>query len=123
VAAYRQSVLTAFQEVEDNLAALRILDQESAKQQQAVQSAERSLALSTNRYKGGLVTYFEVITAQNIALSDEITAVNILTRRMNSSVLLIKALGGGWNVSALPSLASKGPGQIPPPRTEQVGTP
>ena len=108
VAAYRQSVLAAFQEVEDNLAALRILEGESAKQQQAVQSAERSLALSTNRYKGGLVTYFEVITAQSIALSDEVTAVNILTRRMNSSVLLIKALGGGWDASSLPSLRSGG---------------
>ena len=108
VATYRQSVLTAFQEVEDNLAALRILDQESAKQQQAVESAERSTALSLNRYKGGLVTYFEVITAQSIALNDEVTAVNILTRRMNSSVLLIKALGGGWNASSLPSFTSNG---------------
>jgi len=108
VAAYRQSVLTAFQEVEDNLAALRILEEESAKQQQAVESAERSTALSLNRYKGGLVTYFEVITAQSIALSDEVTAVNILTRRMNSSVLLIKALGGGWNASSLPSFTSNG---------------
>ena len=108
VAAYRQSVLTAFQEVEDNLAALRILEEENAKQQQAVESAERSTALSLNRYKGGLVTYFEVITAQSIALSDEITAVNILTRRMNSSVLLIKALGGGWDASSLPSFTSKG---------------
>ena len=107
VASYRQSVLAAFQQVEDNLAALRILDAENAKQQQAVQSAEHSLALSTNRYKGGLVTYFEVITAQSIALSDERTAVDILTRRMNSSVLLIKALGGGWNASSLPSLVSK----------------
>ena len=121
VAAYRQSVLTAFQEVEDNLAALRILEEESAKQQQAVQSAERSLALSTNRYKGGLVTYFEVITAQSIALSDERTAVDILTRRMNASVLLIKALGGGWNSSALPSLASKEVGQIP--TSPPTGTP
>jgi NodT family efflux transporter outer membrane factor (OMF) lipoprotein len=108
VATYRQSVLTAFQEVEDNLSALRILEEESAKQQQAVESAERSTALSLNRYKGGLVTYFEVITAQSIALSDEITAVNILTRRMNSSVLLIKALGGGWDTSSLPSFTSKG---------------
>jgi NodT family efflux transporter outer membrane factor (OMF) lipoprotein len=107
VAAYRQSVLTAFQEVEDNLASLRILEQESAKQQQAVQSAERSLALSTNRYKGGLVTYFEVITAQSIALSNERTGVDILTRRMNSSVFLIKALGGGWDVSKLPPVAGK----------------
>ena len=121
VASYRQSVLTAFQEVEDNLAALRILERESAKQQQAVESAERSLALSTNRYKGGLVTYFEVITAQSIALSNEITAVNILTRRMNASVLLIKALGGGWNASTLPSFASKGPGPAPAGRT--TGTP
>jgi NodT family efflux transporter outer membrane factor (OMF) lipoprotein len=121
VAAYRQSVLTAFQEVEDNLAALRILEQESAKQQQAVQSAEHSLALSTNRYKGGLVTYFEVINAQSIALSDEVTAVNILTRRMNSSVLLIKALGGGWDASSLPSFASKG--QTPASHSNQGATP
>jgi NodT family efflux transporter outer membrane factor (OMF) lipoprotein len=121
VASYRQSVLTSFQEVEDNLAALRILEGESAKQQQAVESAERSLALSTNRYKGGLVTYFEVITAQSIALSNEITAVNILTRRMNASVLLIKALGGGWNASTLPSFASKGPGQSP--AGQAMGTP
>jgi NodT family efflux transporter outer membrane factor (OMF) lipoprotein len=123
VAAYRQTVLTAFQEVEDNLAGLRILEQESAKQQQAVQSAERSLALSTNRYKGGLVTYLEVITAQSAALSNERTAVDILTRRMNSSVLLIKALGGGWNASRLPSLTSKGPGQISAAHSSQAGTP
>ena len=121
VAFYRQSVLTAFQEVEDNLAALRILEGESAKQQQAVESAERSLALSTNRYKGGLVTYFEVITTQSIALSNEITAVNILTRRMSASVLLIKALGGSWNASILPSFASKGLGQNPAGQT--TGTP
>jgi NodT family efflux transporter outer membrane factor (OMF) lipoprotein len=107
VAAYRQSVLTAFQEVEDNLAGLRILEQENGKQQQAVQSAERSLALSTNRYKGGLVTYLEVITAQSTALSNERTAVDILTRRMNSSVLLIKALGGGWDVSKLPPVVGQ----------------
>jgi NodT family efflux transporter outer membrane factor (OMF) lipoprotein len=107
VAAYRQSVLTAFQEVEDNLAGLRILDEESQKQNQAVKSAERSLALSTNRYKGGLVTYLEVVTAQSVALSNERAAVDILTRRMNSSVLLIKALGGGWDVSKLPSLAGQ----------------
>jgi NodT family efflux transporter outer membrane factor (OMF) lipoprotein len=105
VAAYRQNVLTAFQEVEDNLAGLRILDEESKKQSQAVQSAELSLGLSTNRYKGGLVTYLEVITAQSAALSNERTAVDLLTRRMNSTVLLIKALGGGWDVSKLPQIA------------------
>ncbi len=110
VAAYRQSVLTAFQEVEDNLAGLRILDAESNKQNQAVQSAEHSLALSTNRYKGGLVTYLEVTTAQSIALADEVTEVNILARRMNSTVLLIKALGGGWDVSRLPRLTGQAQG-------------
>ena len=110
VAAYRQSVLTAFQEVEDNLAGLRILDAESNKQDQAVQSAEHSLALSTNRYKGGLVTYLEVTTAQSIALADEVAEVNILARRMNSTVLLIKALGGGWDVSRLPRLTGQAQG-------------
>src|SRR5271157_981820 len=108
VAAYRQNVLTAFQEVEDNLSGLRILDEESAKQSQAVQSAEHSLALSTNRYKGGLVTYLEVITAQSTALGNERTAVDLLTRRMNSTVLLIKALGGEWDVSKLPQVAGQG---------------
>ena len=108
VAAYRQNVLTAFQEVEDNLSGLRILDQEARKQDEAVQSAEHSLALSTNRYRGGLVTYLEVTTAQSTALSNEVTAVNILTRRMNSTVLLIKALGGGWDVSKLPQLTGQG---------------
>jgi NodT family efflux transporter outer membrane factor (OMF) lipoprotein len=107
VASYRQSVLTAFQQVEDNLSGLRILDAESAKQSEAVQSAEHSLALSTNRYKGGLVTYLEVITAQSIALNNERTAVDILTRRMNSTVLLIKALGGGWDVSKLPTVTGQ----------------
>jgi len=105
VAAYRQNVLTAFQEVEDSLAGLRILDEESKKQSQAVQSAELSLGLSTNRYKGGLVTYLEVITAQSAALSNERTAVDLLMRRMNSTVLLIKALGGGWDVSKLPQVS------------------
>ena len=94
--------------MEDNLSGLRILEQESGKQDQAVQSAEHSLALSTNRYKGGLVTYLEVTTAQSIALSNEVTAVNLLTRRMNSTVLLIKALGGGWDVSKLPQVTARG---------------
>jgi len=108
VATYRQDVLAAFQQVEDNLAGLRILDQESRKQSQAVRSAELSLALSMNRYRGGLVTYLEVITAQSAALSDEQTAVSILTRRMNAAVFLIKALGGGWDVTQLPQVAGKG---------------
>jgi NodT family efflux transporter outer membrane factor (OMF) lipoprotein len=99
---YRQTVLTAFQEVEDNLASLRILNDEEVVQQSAVASAEHSLALSLNRYKGGIVNYLEVITAQNAALADEVTEVGIRTRRMQASVLLVKAIGGGWNVSQIP---------------------
>ncbi|HTU46038.1 MAG TPA: efflux transporter outer membrane subunit [Bryobacteraceae bacterium] len=102
VANYRQTALTAFQEVEDNLSTLRILEQESAKQQEATAAAENSLQLSLNRYKGGLVTYLEVITAQSIALSNERTEADILRRRMDASVSLIKALGGGWDVAKLP---------------------
>ena len=102
VATYRQTTLTAFQQVEDNLAALRILEQEAAQQQRAVASAQESLRLATNRYRGGVDTYLQVITAQTLALTNELNAVNILRRRMNASVLLIKALGGGWNVSTLP---------------------
>jgi NodT family efflux transporter outer membrane factor (OMF) lipoprotein len=103
VANYRQSALTAFQEVEDNLATLRILEQESGKQHEASLAAENSLQLSLNRYKGGLVTYLEVITAQSIALTNERTEVDILRRRMDATVELIKALGGGWDTSKLPS--------------------
>jgi NodT family efflux transporter outer membrane factor (OMF) lipoprotein len=102
VASYRQTVLSAFQQVEDNLAALRVLEQEAGVQATAVQSAERSLDLSNTRYEGGVTSYLEVITAQNAALSDEVTAVNILGRRMASAVLLIEALGGGWDRSNLP---------------------
>jgi NodT family efflux transporter outer membrane factor (OMF) lipoprotein len=102
VANYRQTALTAFQEVEDNLSTLRVLEQESVKQHEATVAAENSLQLSLNRYKGGLVTYLEVITAQSIALSNERTEADILRRRMDASVLLIKALGGGWSASQLP---------------------
>ena len=102
VASYRQTVLTAFQQVEDNLSALRILEQEAGVQSNAVEAAERSLALSQTRYEGGVTSYLEVITAQNAALSDELTAVNILGRRMASAVQLIQALGGGWDRSTLP---------------------
>jgi NodT family efflux transporter outer membrane factor (OMF) lipoprotein len=102
VATYRQTVLTAFQEVEDNLAALRILEQEAGVQAVAVEAAERSLALSNTRYDGGVTSYLEVITAQNAALADEVTAVNILGRRMASAVLLVQALGCGWDKGELP---------------------
>lgn len=103
VASYRETVLGAFQQVEDNLAALRILEQEAGVQAVAVQAAQRSLDLSNTRYEGGVTSYLEVITAQNAALADEVTAVNILGRRMANAVLLIQALGGGWDRSSLPA--------------------
>jgi len=97
VAVYRQTVLSAFQEVEDNLAALRILAEESTQQADAVAAAERSLALAMNRYQAGITTYLEVITAQGAALANERAAVDVLNRRMTASVNLVKALGGGWH--------------------------
>ncbi|HVW84984.1 MAG TPA: TolC family protein, partial [Bryobacteraceae bacterium] len=106
VAQYRQTTLDAFQQVEDNLAALRILEQETKTQSAAMASARRSLELSMNRYTGGLVTYLEVATAQTVALENERTAVDIQRRRMDATVLLIKALGGGWDVSKLPRVTS-----------------
>lgn len=102
VAAYRQTVLSAFQEVEDNLAALRILEQEAAQQKTAVAGAGESLQLELDRYKGGTASYLDVITSQTIALGNERAAVQILGRRMNAAVNLILALGGGWNASSLP---------------------
>jgi NodT family efflux transporter outer membrane factor (OMF) lipoprotein len=99
VANYRQTVLAAFQDVEDNLAALRILEQEAKTQDVAVEAARRSVVLSTNQYKGGVTSYLTVLTAQSSALADERSAVDILRRRIDASVLLIKALGGGWDVT------------------------
>jgi NodT family efflux transporter outer membrane factor (OMF) lipoprotein len=100
---YRQTVLQAFQDVEDNLSGLRILNSESLTQQRAVDSARRSLSISTNRYKGGVTTYLEVITAQATQLANERTAADITTRQFAASVQLIKALGGGWDTTKLPS--------------------
>jgi outer membrane protein TolC len=94
-------VLTAFQQVEDSLSDLRVLDEEAKTQDAAVAAAQRSLDQSVNRYKGGLENYLTVITAQSLALENQRTAVNLLTRRMTSSVLLVKALGGGWDISKL----------------------
>ncbi len=99
---YQQTILTAFQEVEDNLAALRILQDEAKTQQAAVIAAQRSLDLSISRYKGGVANYLEVTTAQTIALTDQRTAVDILRRQAAATVLLIKALGGGWETNSLP---------------------
>ena len=101
---YQQTVLSAFQEVEDSLSDLRVLEEESKTQDAAVAAANRSLEQSTNRYKGGLDNYLTVITAQTAVLTNERTAVSLLTRRMTSTVLLVKALGGGWDVSKLPAV-------------------
>jgi outer membrane protein TolC len=103
VATYRQTVLTAFQGVEDNLAALRILEDENRVQDEAVKAAQQSLSVITNQYKAGTVSYLNVITAQTTVLSNELTAIQIRGRRVISAVLLIQAVGGGWNASELPS--------------------
>jgi NodT family efflux transporter outer membrane factor (OMF) lipoprotein len=102
VANYRETVLTGFQQVEDNVAALRILEHEAQVQQKAVDAAQKYLELANTRYQGGVTSYLEVTTAQSAALSNEVTAVNILGRRMVDAVGLIQALGGGWDPSELP---------------------
>lgn len=102
VANYRQTVLTGFQQVEDNVAGLRILEHEAEVQNAAVIAAQKYLELAITRYKGGVTSYLEVTTAQSAALSDEVTAVNILGRRMVDAVTLVQALGGGWDSSSLP---------------------
>jgi len=99
VATYRQTVLTAFEQVEDNLAALRILEQEAQVQDAAVKDAQKAVGLETNQYKAGTVSALDVITTQATALSDEKADVTILGERLNACVLLIQYLGGGWNVS------------------------
>lgn len=106
VAAYRESVLDAFQAVEDNLAALRILADEAVQQNAATAAAERSLALTRNRYNAGIATYLEVITAQNAAYVNERNAVDLRVRQMIASVNLIRALGGGWQAGELPEGAA-----------------
>lgn len=109
-ATYKQTVLTAFQAVEDNLAALRILEQEAVVQHEALLSARKALSLVLNQYKAGTVSYANVITAQATALSSEINSLSILNRRMAASVLLISALGGGWseqNITDLQQLANQ----------------
>jgi NodT family efflux transporter outer membrane factor (OMF) lipoprotein len=106
VANYRQVVLTAFQQVEDDLAGLRILKDEAAVQDDAVAAAQQSVEINLNEYKAGTVDYLNVITAEATALSDELTAVTIRTNRMTTSVLLIEALGGGWDAAKLPSAHS-----------------
>jgi len=100
VANYRNTVLTGFQEVEDNLAALAILEREAALQDAAVKAARESVTIAQNQYKAGTTTYLTVVVLQAAALNNERTALSILARRLTASVGLIKALGGGWNASA-----------------------
>jgi NodT family efflux transporter outer membrane factor (OMF) lipoprotein len=104
VAIYRQTTLTAFQQVEDNLAVLRILAGESQQQQSATAAAEEALRIFMNRYSGGIDTYLQVVTSQTTALSNEQNDIDIRRRQLDASVLLIKALGGDWNVNKLPKV-------------------
>jgi NodT family efflux transporter outer membrane factor (OMF) lipoprotein len=104
VANYRQTTLTAFQQVEDNLIALRVLQQEAENQHQATLAAQSAEQIFNNRYVGGLDTYLQVVTAQTTALTNERNDIDIMRRQMDASVLLIKALGGGWNITDLPKL-------------------
>jgi NodT family efflux transporter outer membrane factor (OMF) lipoprotein len=104
LASYRQTTLTAFQEVEDSLAALRILEKEAQQQREATTSAQESLQLFTNRYEGGVDNYLQVITAQTVLLTNQRNDIDIERRRMDASVLLVKAVGGGWDASQLPKL-------------------
>ena len=105
-ATYKQTTLSAFQDVEDNLAALRILQSEAEQQHQATVAAQGAQTIFNNRYVGGLDTYLQVVTAQQTALTNERNDIDIQRRRMDDSVLLIKALGGGWSTAQLPRYTS-----------------
>jgi NodT family efflux transporter outer membrane factor (OMF) lipoprotein len=105
LAAYRQSVLTAFQQVEDYLAAVRILSQQIKRQQEAVESSQTFLKLEQARYDTGVDPYIDVVTAQTTLLSNQQTLANLQTEEMTASVQLIQALGGGWDRSQLPTPA------------------
>ena len=102
VAGYRNTVLLAFQDVEDQLSDLRILEQESGVEQKAVSAAQYSFDISNQRYKGGVTSYLEVLTAEAILIQNQITAINLQTRQFAASVGLVRALGGGWDVTQLP---------------------
>jgi outer membrane protein TolC len=116
VASYRQTVLTGFQEVEDNLAALRILEQEARAQDDAVKAARLSVTLSTNQYKAGTISTLELLVVVTNARNNERTAITIFGNRMTASALLIKALGGGWKTSDLPSVEGWKPEAPPKPQ-------
>jgi NodT family efflux transporter outer membrane factor (OMF) lipoprotein len=107
VANYRQTVLNAFQEVEDDLSGLNVLSQAAGTQQQAVDAAQRALNIANDRYVGGLVTYLDVITAEETLLENQRLATQILGQRLVTSVGLVKALGGGWDASSLQAIQVK----------------
>src|SRR6266404_1729813 len=116
VASYRQTVLAAFQEVQDQVTGLTVLIQAQQSQQQAVDAARRTLDISTSRYSGGLVSYLDVVTAQQNLLTDEQELAVIQGQRLVSSVLLVKALGGGWDASSLAAVQVK-------PKAKDIVTP
>jgi NodT family efflux transporter outer membrane factor (OMF) lipoprotein len=99
---YRDTVLFAFQDVEDQLSRLRILEQESGVEAQAVASAQHTLDLANQRYTGGVTSYLEVLTAEQILIQDQSTAISLRTRQFSASVSLIRSLGGGWDTTQLP---------------------
>jgi NodT family efflux transporter outer membrane factor (OMF) lipoprotein len=99
---YRQTVLAGFQQVEDEIVTLRVLEQQAVIEEEAVKAAREAEALTLNQYKAGTVPYSSVITAQTTRLSSEQTALAVLSSRLQSSVALIEAVGGGWNASQLP---------------------
>jgi outer membrane protein TolC len=108
VANYRQTILTAFQGVEDQLSTLRILSQQAVVENAAVEAAQHAVEISLNEYKAGTVAYTTVVTAQAGLLADQQSALAVQVSRVTASIALIKALGGGWNTSSLPFRGSKG---------------
>jgi outer membrane protein TolC len=104
IATYRQTTLQAFQQVEDNFAAMRILRTEEEQQHRATAAALESLSTFEERYEGGLELYLEVVTSQTVALANQRNDIDLMRRQLDVSVLLIKALGGGWSAQQLPKL-------------------
>ncbi len=119
VGTYRQTVLTGFQEVEDNLAAMRILEQEAQAQDEAVKAARLSVTLSTNQYKAGTISTLDLLVVVTNARNNERTAITLFGNRMNASALLVKALGGGWKASDLPSVEGWHPQPPPKPQASE----
>ena len=120
VGTYRQTVLTGFQEVEDNLAALRILEQEAKAQDDAVKAARLSVTISTNQYMAGTISTLDLLVVVTKARNNERTAITIFGNRMNASALLVKALGGGWKASDLPSVEGWKPEAPPKPQASKL---